>query len=186
MTQAEHKRDIKYSSDQGYPWEDDIGTEPEINEPEPKEKAKNNFGEFVYGKSLKWYKDVAIWPMFILLIVEIGIRVMQSKYLLALEPEIFTWSINLVRVALFVYLTISAIRQFKANKKQTLTAAVIGGMGVGIILAVFQLFWYFEIWAFFNLIGQPLMLALEGLIVGWVIITVFYPSLKKNQKDRCE
>lgn len=180
MVQNQHKRNIKYSSGQNYPWEEDAKTEPEIYEPDVKQKTKNNFGELIYGKSLKWYKDVFIWPMFILLIIEISIRVMQSKYLFSWPQEIFTWTINLIRVALFVYLTIIAVRQFKANKKQVLTSAVIGGVLVGVILAIFQLFWYFELWTFFNLIGQPLLLAAEGLIVSWIIIRFFFPSLQKK------
>ena len=180
MPESQHKRPLKYSSDSGHPWEK-VSSEEEkkvyessakILE-ERKTKRLNNTGEFLYGKSLKWYKEIALWPMFILLVVEIGIRVVQSKYFYLSPAEVFNWLINIVRVIIFIYLSIVAIRQFKASKQQTITAAVSGGLLVGFLLAIFQLFWYFELWAFFNLIGQPLLLAVEGAIVSWLIYSFY-------------
>ena|SRR3989338_3481823 len=172
MTDPVHKRDIRYSSDDGHPWEEDNKASQAIYAATKKEPTVRMPGEFLYGKPLKWYFDIIVWPMFILLIVEIGVRVMQAKYFTTVKPEIFEYVINFARAFLLSYLTIVAIKQSSAGKKQTLTAVTIGGILVGLVLAVFQLFWYFELWTFFNLLGQPLLLGLEGLVISWLIITI--------------
>ncbi|OGY89961.1 MAG: hypothetical protein A2927_02680 [Candidatus Komeilibacteria bacterium RIFCSPLOWO2_01_FULL_45_10] len=175
-----HKRDLHYSSDEGFPWEKDSQTPTEIKEsPEPV-KSAGNFGELILGKNLNWYKEMTVWPMFILLILEIGIRVLQSKYLVTLNPAIFNWTINAARLILFVYLTLAAVRQFKADKKQTMLGAALGGIMVGLMLAIFQLFWYLELWTVFNLIGQPLLLGAEGLLISWLCLTLFKNLISKN------
>ena len=174
-----HKRPLKYEPDNSYPWESGALEEKEkIHESSDKVLAKRKLekleeaAEFVYGKSLKWYKEVALWPMFILLVVELGVRVMQTKYFFLWPAHVFNWIITIARVALFIYLAVIAVRQFKADKMQTVTAAMIGGAVVGFIVAIFQLFWYFELWTFFNLIGQPLLLAAIGAIISWLVYTL--------------
>jgi len=169
----QHKREIKYSSDNGQPWESDMKTSLEASAKDS-EVIKGNPGELIYGRNLKWYQDAALWPMFILLLLEIGLRVVQTKYFSASEPMIFSWLVGLARLSLFSYLAFSAIRQFKATARQVMTAAVLGGLVVGFIMALFQLVWYFELWTLFNLIGQPLVMALEGLVISWLIIRLFY------------
>lgn len=176
MSSEIHKRPLKYESDDGHPWESGALEEKEkIYESSTKILQKRKMrqleeaGEFLYGKSLKWYKEVALWPMFILLVVEVGVRVMQTKYFFLWSPQIFNWIITIARVILFTYLAVTAVKQFKADKMQTISAAIIGGVVVGFILAIFQLFWYFELWTFFNLIGQPLLLAAEGTIISWLV-----------------
>ena len=173
MSQSEHKRDLQYSTDYGHPWEADAKTRLEPNI-QAEKNPLDNFGEFVFGKGLKWYKEVAAWPMFILLLVEIGSRVMQTKYFITVEPEVFTGLINFSRISAFVYLTVSGFKRFLATKKQILTASVLGGLVAGVILALFQLFWYRQLWAFFNLIGQPLLLAAEGLVISWLTWQLFF------------
>jgi len=175
-----HKRDIKYSSDNGHPWEDqDQEEQAKAYESSAKvlEKRKEikveTFGQLIYGKSLGWYKEAVIWPMFILAVIELGVRVIQTNYLYLWPANIFNWVISIARFVLFIYLAVSAVKQFKADKMQTVMAAIIGGVAVGFILAVFQLFWYFELWTFFNLIGQPLLFAAEGAIISWVVYMIF-------------
>ncbi|MDP2586387.1 MAG: hypothetical protein Q8P32_01285 [Candidatus Komeilibacteria bacterium] len=177
MTQQTHKRDLQYSTDYGHPWEADAKTVPEPNI-QPEKNYLDGFGELVFGKSLRWYKEVAAWPMFILLLLEIGLRVMQTKYFITIEPEIFTSLINFSRLSAFVYLTVSGVKRYLANKKQILTAAVLGGLLAGVILGLFQLFWYRDLWTVFNLIGQPLLLAAEGLVISWLVYRLFFAKSK--------
>ena len=74
----------------------------------------------------------------------------------------------------------SAVRQYQANKMQTVTVAIIGGGAVGFLLAIFQLFWYFELWTFFNLIGQPLLFAAVGALISWVVYTAVFNQSKNK------
>jgi len=180
-----HKRRLLYESDAGHPWESRSNANMEkIYESSTafleKRKAKKleENGEFLYGKSLNWYKEVALWPMFILLLVELGVRVIQTKYLYLWPPPVFSWVITAGRIALFSYLATVGVKRFKANKIQLTAAAIIGGGILGLLLAIFQLFWYFELWTFFNLIGQPLLLAAEGAVICWFIYSLFFNNKK--------
>jgi len=119
--------------------------------------------------------------MFILLVAEIGLRVMHTRYFPTASSQLMEWLIGGIRLGVFSYLTISGIKQFLAFKRQILAAAVLSGLLAGIILAIFQLFWYFELWVIFNLLGQPLLLAFEGLIVSWLICLFFGKNLKIKQ-----
>lgn len=177
MSQQTHKRDLQYSTDYGHPWEPDVKAEIQPAEPIAKE-PQYNLGEIIFGKGLKWYKEATAWPMFILLLIEVGIRVMQTKYFITTDQEIFTFLINFTRLAAFVYLTVYGVKVLGAQKKQIMAAAALGGLVAGVILAVFQLFWYFKLWTFFNLIGQPLLLAAQGLVVSWLVWQLFFR--KKN------
>lgn len=177
MSQQTHKRDLQYSTDYGHPWEADAKTELQPNIRSEKNYL-DGFGELIFGKSLRWYKEVAAWPMFILLLLEIGLRVMQTKYFATASPELFTGLINFTRIAIFVYLATSGVKRYWANKQQILSAAVLGGLVGGVILALFQLFWYHDLWTVFNLIGQPLLLAAEGLVISWLTYRLFFAKHK--------
>jgi len=169
MQDANHKRDISYSADLGRPWEE--GAKMGKSLESEKSESKQEFiqpGEFIYDQTLNWYFKVISWPMFILLLLEIGLRVMQTEYFYDAPLAIFEWLITLARICLFVYLAVLALRQFKATKPQLLAAAIIGALFTGVILAVFQLFWYFKLWTIFNLLGQPLLMAAEALIISWL------------------
>lgn len=179
-----HKRDINYSSNDGHPWESGVLADEKIYESSTavlekrQERQLEETGNFLYGKSLRWYQAVVAWPMFILLVSEIGIRVMQTKYLSLWPPQLFSWLIVAARLSLFVYLAVMAARQFKASKLQTIASAMLGGALVGFLLAVFELFWYFKLWTFFNLIGQPLLFVAEGALISWLA----YSLLTKVKK----
>ena len=92
-----HKREIKYSSDDGHPWEEQ---DPEESMKEHQSSTKilekramqkvETVGQFIYGQSLTWYKEIAIWPMLVLLVIELGTRVMQTNYLYLWPSKIFT------------------------------------------------------------------------------------------------
>lgn len=176
MPPTQHKRELQYSS--GFPWEekdDSLKEEMELKAKAKSERTKkksNDFGQVFYGRDLNWYKEVVLWPMFILLIIELGVRVMQTKYLYLWNAEIFSYTIYLSRIILFSYLGISAVKRYKATKTQAVFAAALGGFVTGFLLAIFQLFWYFELWAFFNLIGQPLLMMATGVVITW-FITIF-------------
>ena len=175
MNKDNHKRELDYLSDDGHPWEIKAETSEPVSMLVSNPTKVITWGELIFGQTLPWYFSVIVWPMFILLLAEIGLRVMQVKYLDFWPSSSFTWAINILRIGLFIYLVVYAHKQFKATAKQIMAAAVLGGLLVGIVLAVFQLFWYLgELWVFFNLIGQPLLLAAEGLLISWLISKSFY------------
>jgi len=176
--QALHKRDLNYSSNDGHPWESGVLANEQIYESSTavlekrQQRQLAEAGNFLYGKSLRWYQAVAAWPMFILLVLEIGIRVMHTKYLSLWPPQLFSWLIVIARLSLFIYLATIAVRQFRASKLQTIASAMLGGAVVGFLLAIFQLFWYFKLWTFFNLIGQPLLFVAEGGLISWLVYSL--------------
>ena len=175
----EHKRPIKYSLDNEESWENNKWEEDEkLSESssraveKKKSKELETAGEFLYGKSLKWYKEVLSWPMFILLFLEISIRVLETKYFYLWSDNFFFWLIEIIRAIILIYLSVMVIKQFKVNKAQLFTTVILGGVVTGFILAIFQLFWYFKLWAFLSLIGLPLWLAFEGLVISYLIYII--------------
>ncbi|MFH1173194.1 MAG: hypothetical protein V1692_01530 [bacterium] len=48
------------------------------------------------------------------------------------------------------------------------TAGAVAGLTIGLIVAIFKIFWYHQFWTFFNLISEPLLTALVGAcLVRW-------------------
>ena len=183
--QPAHKRAIDYGPAEEFPWQVDAEQSRSLYESSSGDQKinRNNFSESknseaLFTKPMRWYWEIALWPMFILLVLEIGLRVMQTKYLYLWSEEIFGLATFGLRFVLFAYLAITAIKKFKADKKQLYTAVILAGIITGCVLAVFQLFWYFELWTIFNLIGQPLLFALIGLVVAW-ILSLFLLNNKK-------
>ncbi|MBU1037184.1 hypothetical protein KKF32_04080 [Patescibacteria group bacterium] len=185
--QAIHKRPIKYLSDNNFPWEEEqsakeVGLhESSVKILEKREESKlEHIDEHIFGKDLKWYKEIILWPMFILLVIEVGLRVVQAKYLYLWPTTVFSWTIFLVRAAIFIYLAAVAIKRFKADKSQVITAAIIGGIITGFLLAIFRLFWYIKLWTPFNLIGQTLLFAVTGAIISWLTYLLLNINNKKK------
>jgi len=175
MLEGKHKRDLKYSL--GFPWEEtDEALKEELSlKKEPKQKTRSQagaWGEFIYGRDLKWYKEVILWPMFLLLIIELGVRVLQTKYLYLWNEQIFSYLIYGARVILFGYLAVAAVKLYRADKAQVLFAAALGGLLTGFVLAIFQFFWYLELWTFFNLVGQPLLMMFMGVAIAWLVVNL--------------
>src|SRR3989339_1800871 len=129
-----HKRSIEYGSGEAFPWQVDAEQSRGLYESSAGEKQKSpsNFSEdrvaeALFAKPMRWYWEIALWPMFILLVLEISLRVMQTKYLYLWSEEIFGWATFGLRFILFAYLAITAIKKFKADKKQLYTAVILAG-----------------------------------------------------------
>lgn len=168
-----HKRDLSYDNE--FPWqqqgnimEEELSAKTAGSRPTDK-KLPNGFGEILLSRTFGWYREVALWPMFILLLFELGIRVIQVKYLYLWDENIFTGIIFACRLVIFASLGITAIKNYQATKPQAMLAAALGGLVAGFLLAIFQLFWYLELWAIFNLIGQPLLMMVNGVIIVWFV-----------------
>lgn len=175
MPNPSHKREVNYSSDDGHPWEpQDNGDKPVLNGGQTASlKGQKLPAELLFGQTLNWYFTAAVWPMFILLLIEIGLRVVQAKYLSLWTQAYFDWAVNLARLILFTYLAVSARKVFKATGRQIMAVSVLGGFFAGLIMALFNLAWQFELWKVFNLIGQPLAFALAGLVISWLYVRIF-------------
>jgi hypothetical protein len=172
---ALHKRSLKYLSDSGFPWEknetDAKNSALYHSSTQMLEKRKENhlehFSEFIYGRSLRWYRSLILWPIVFLLIGELCLRIFQSR--LWWSSGYINLVISVFRVFVFIFLALYAAKQFKATKNQTIFASALSGVIVGFTLAILQLFWYPELRNYVNLLVEPLLFMVIALASGWLI-----------------
>lgn len=176
MDSQNHKREVYYSGDDGHPWENQAEPERLIVETRPKEALSKNISlvELIFGQSLNWYFSVIAWPLFLLLFLEIGLRVLLPKYYPEASANFLDGLLSIIRIVLFGYLTVSAHKQFKATSKQIMLAAVLMGFLAGLVLGLFLLFWNFGLASVLNLIGLPLLLAAYGWLISWLLTKILY------------
>ena len=176
MDSENHKREVQYASDDGQPWENLEEPARLIVETKPKQVLAKNIGlaELIFGQSLNWYFSVISWPLFILLFLEIGLRVLHAKYFSNVSAGFLDGTLNVLRIILLGYLVVLAHRQFKATSRQIILAAVLMGFLAGLALGLFLLFWHFGLASIINLIGLPLLLTAYGWLVSWLLTKTFY------------
>ena len=174
-----HKRSVEYSSDSGFPWETGKANDGkyEIYRSSDiyikKEPANNleHFSEYIFGRNLKWYQNLIIWPLVILLVGELFLRFIQITFPLPLI--IFETIATLFRISVFIFLNLKALHKYQATKSQAMAATILAGFFGGFILAILQLFWYPEIKSFPSLIIEPFLYIIIAGAVSWILNSLF-------------
>ncbi len=129
-----------------------------------KQKGRGKF------KDLAWYIDKFAPQVITLAALEVLI------YVLAIFPVWRVWMEEVVSPLLWlVYLfflgwLFSKIRvDFKEGLWQATVTVFLAGLSLGILIAIFKLIWFHEYWTIFNLIIEPMVLALLGAGIGMII-----------------
>lgn len=163
---------ISYQSDNGYPWEKSSTVTQDENE-----QSVINQTDKVFGQDFRWYLKVFGWPIVILIIAEISLEVGVRRYF-PLFPEERLWEISLIiRWLTFVFIAIYALKKVRVTFPQLIVSCLSGAFIAGITISLFQLFWYSGLWTIFNIIGLPLLIIFESLIIA-VIINWIYKLIK--------
>ena len=165
---------VSYQTDSGYPWE----KSPTIlaTNKKKEEEIKDQVDK-VFGQDLKWYAKIFGWPVIILIVAEIFLTVNVKRYLPLLAEE-KVWEISLfLQWLVFAFMAIYALKRAKATFPQLIVSCLSGAFIAGIILSIFQLFWYSGLWTIFNIIGLPLLMIFESCIIA-VIIYGFFKLIK--------
>lgn len=157
---------ITYQTDSGYPWEKSAG---EISLADKDENVQGVVINRVNGQDLNWYSKIFGLPVFILIILTILLEVSYRRYFPLWPEAIIPWIFLGLRWLIFIIVPLIAFLKFKASCYQCLVSSISAAFIGGVIISLFQLFWYGELWTIFNLIGLPLLMIFESVIIALII-----------------
>lgn len=164
--QDKQNKNLSYQSDLGFPWEKSAG---EISLADKDENVQGVVINRVNGQDLSWYSKIFGWPVFILIILTILLEVSYRRYFPLWPEEIISWIFLGLRWLVFIIIPLIAFLKFKSSCYQCLVSSISAAFIGGVIISLFQLFWYGELWTIFNLIGLPLLMIFESVIIALII-----------------
>jgi len=132
----------------------------------PKEKRAN---QLVGGKNFDYYLGVIILPIIVVAVAEIVMTIYGVSYY-------FFWAID---IASFIYVAWAIYLRRRDTLAEAGTAAVMTGVMIGLIAAIFKLIYFHKLYLIFNLIAEPVRTGLLGLVLAWFFNLVL--SLAKRK-----
>jgi len=135
----------------------------------PKESKRTT--QIAGGKDFNYYLGIIVLPVIVVVIAEIILNIFAV-------PVYFFWLIDIVS---FIYVGWAVYWKRKDSFREAGTAAVMMGVLIGLLMAVFRLIYFHKLYLIFNLIAEPIRSGLLGLLVVWLIHLVI--SLSKNSKS---
>lgn len=172
--QDKENKNLSYQSDLGYPWEkssEDISVEDKI-------KRVVEQTDKIYGQDLSWYLKIFGWSTFGLIILKILLEICYRRYFPLWPEGKIEWISTGLYCFIFLFSSLIAFLKFKANYYQALISNISGALISGIIISFFLLFWSGGLWTVFNLIGLPLIMIFESVI----LLTLVYGVVKIFKK----
>ena len=147
---------------------------------------------YLTGHNLEWYFGVIGKPVLYLATLNIAFHFINGLPNLNVAYEaIFIPIIFITEIITYGWLGWKVA--LKASWKTILTsmkiasAALAGGLTalfLGVIMSLFKIFWFREIWTFLNIVTEPTIRLLEGLIVAGIagLITTALIKYKKRRE----
>lgn len=132
----------------------------------------------IYGQDLSWYLKIFGWPTFGLIILKILLEICYRRYFPLWPEGKIEWISTGLYCFIFLLIPPIAFLKFKANYYQALISNISGALISGIIISFFLLFWSGGLWMVFNLIGLPLLMIFESVI----LLTLVYGVVKIFKK----
>lgn len=166
MTELNNYQDKRYQTDSGYPWEKSSAGRSIINK---NKEVQEEASQRVYGHDLSWYGKIFGWGVFILIISIIFWEVSYRRYFPLWPAATISWIFLGLRWLIFLIISLRAFLKFKTNLSQCLISNISAAFISGVIISLFQLFWYGELWTVFNLIGLPLLMIFESVIIATIV-----------------
>ena len=163
--QDKQNKNLSYQSDLGYPWE----KSSENISVEDKKKRMVDQTDKIYGHDLNWYLKIFGWPTFSLIVFKIILEVCYRRYFPLLPEETISWIFLGLRWLTFLIIPLIAFLKFKTIYYQALISNFSAAFIAGVIISLFLLFWYGELWTIFNLIGLPLLMIFESVIIATIV-----------------
>jgi len=140
---------------------------------EIKEDRDQNYAQGILGgRPLNFYFKIAIWPTLILVVIEIITSLLWNK-------EVLNWFLDFL---LFIGLSWYFIKVYQAKQIQVIILSILSGLIIGLLMALFKLIWLHKVYWFFNLISEPLITALAGLLIS--AATYLFLIRKDNKKNK--
>lgn len=109
-------------------------------------------------------------PIVIIVLVEIILIIFTERY----WQEVYWWldyqfyaviGLEVLVAGWAAYLLVKAIKNKISLAGPSYTAGALVGFLSGLMVAIFKIFWYHKFWTFFNLVAEPLLMALLGAIL---------------------
>lgn len=75
----------------------------------------------------------------------------------------------LIMAMAFSALILVPWQRYQENSERLMVEAFFTGVIIGLAVAVYKVFAYYELWTLFNLLSEPIRTALFGLLVAWVL-----------------
>lgn len=148
--------------------------------PEEKEIAKNmetssvGGDSLVAGKSLKFYWQSVRWFIIILVALE-AINIIYGNY---------NYGHWIIEAFVFLLFNFWLMRMKRVELKAAMTATIFLGIGSGLLLAIFEIIWYYQVVYLLNLLRQPVIVTVVGMVVGFTFYLLFKSLLSnKDNKD---
>jgi hypothetical protein len=157
----------QYQTDYGYAWEKP-STDPSTIRQEASVKM-----EKIYGQDLRWYFKIFGWPSLLIVIGVVALEFICRRLFPEISADIIFIMDTAVSSLIISFIAILAILKFKANLTQTILSCLAAALITGVLISIFELFWYGSLWTVFNLIGLPILWAVISFIVSWVIFKFF-------------
>ena len=117
-----------------------------------------------------FYASFIKWPVLVGIILEIIFRLLVSYFLedwTSGRIDLIAW---IIRLLIFIYIGFKIARTYGEIPQMGFLSGLMGGLGMGIIVAIFRFFEGFKIWKIFNLFSEPILVALVGCLVGFLIV----------------
>jgi len=75
----------------------------------------------------------------------------------------------LIMAMAFSALILIPWQRYQENSERLIVEAFVTGVIIGLAVAIYKIFAYYELWTLFNLLAEPIRTALFGLLVAWVL-----------------
>jgi len=136
------------------------------------QEISHKLSTIIEGHDFFWYAKIFLWPSVIIIIGEILLEISIRQQLLSLSETTLFFVFLLLSLGGFVAIVLLSFLKFKTNLNQAIIVSLSGAVFTGIIISFFQLIWYRALWTIFNLIGLPLLMILESLIIVLLVYSV--------------
>jgi len=138
------------------------------------------------GHSFEWYLRVSLKPLIYLTIVNMVVTAFGTHATTSqVTSAVFIPLVFLAEIITYGWLGAS-VYIHSGTKTLPLgmrwaTAMISGaitGLGVGLMMTFFRIFWYREFWTFLNIITEPAIRLIEGLVVAGLMAFLTAVALK--------
>ncbi len=131
-------------------------------------KLTNQFGNPRLPSFLRSEEEVGFSSRAIFKTLTIGLVLVTIIYFLSLKESLsgffvwdvyyYSWVVELIALIYFAW-QVSKLRMSSSGK-----IGFLAGFILGLIVAIFRLIWYHKLWTIFNLVTEPIIIAL----IGWL------------------
>lgn len=123
---------------------------------EPGKKGRVVYVATLSGRELNFYLGFAFWPT----LIAVGLQIIAE---FASSPFYLNWLIDVIAI---IYLIWKFVKREQGTFKQSLILGGVASVIIGLFLALFKFIYYRLFFYLFNLITEPVITGILGLIIA--------------------